>query len=356
MKNCIIGFNDLRYMPYMEAYINLLKRNAISFDYIIWDREYDGIPTVSRNEYKIRIKVGESKVNKLFKFLRWRRFVKEILQNNHYDKIIVLTTIPAVLLNHYLITKYSNKYLLDIRDYTYEGIPAYKKIVNKLVRYSSLTTISSEGFSQWLYRNDKIQIIHNLPQNIKISEDVDVLNKDYITIGYLGSVGYYRQNRKIVDGLKDDPRYRILFKGSFTNEYNIKDYCKNNNINNVYFGDKYFNYEKAELYKFIDLINSIYGSESPLVTTSVPNKLYDCIIYKKPILVSSGTYLAKIVEEFNLGISIDVEKENIKQRIFDYITTFDSNIFIKGCSDYLNIILKQQQETNDKIKKFISSY
>ena len=67
----------------------------------------------------------------------------------------------------------------------------------------------------------------------------------------------------------------------------------------LHFEGVYQNKEKPDIYKKIDLINAVYGNESLIVTTSLPNKLYDCIVFKRPIIVHSGTYLSEIVNEYN---------------------------------------------------------
>ena len=48
------------------------------------------------------------------------------------------------------------------------------------------------------------------------------------------------------------------------------------------FKGEFKNEDKPEIYREIDFINAIYGNKSLEVTTALPNRLYDGILFKKP--------------------------------------------------------------------------
>lgn len=69
---------------------------------------------------------------------------------------------PGFLLHDILLSKYSNNYILDIRDYTYEKYGFYLRIIHKLINNSSFTAISSRGFKKFLGESDKLVVNHNI--------------------------------------------------------------------------------------------------------------------------------------------------------------------------------------------------
>ena len=104
------------------------------------------------------------------------------------------------------------------------------------------------------------------------------------------------------------------------------------------------------------MINAIYGNKSLEVTTALPNRLYDGVLFKKPIIATSGTYLGEIVEKHKLGIAINIEDDerNIRNKIDNYIANFDSEKFVNYCNEFLSLALKQQRAFQNKVLDFIN--
>ena len=40
------------------------------------------------------------------------------------------------------------------------------------------------------------------------------------------------------------------------------------------------------------------------VQSALPNRLYDALIFKKPIITTEGTYLTEVVEKYGIGFSL----------------------------------------------------
>ena len=106
-------------------------------------------------------------------------------------------------------------------------------------------------------------------------------------------------------------------------------------------------------YKNIDMINDVYGSNSIEVTTALPNKLYDALIFKKPMLVSKNTYLSSIVDAYNLGVSINIDTDNIKDVILNYINHYNRQEFFSGTEKFLRKVLLDQEIYKKRIDEFI---
>lgn len=352
MKICIIGHTERNYLPYMERYITFFEENKVDYDIICWQREETGL-VAKKNEFNFYEEPKGGIFNKATAYLRFKEFVINVLEKNNYDKVVILSTVPAVVLSKYLFKHFDGKYLFDFRDYSFERFLPYKKLVDKLIDRSQLTTISSRGFLDFLEENEKIVVNHNIPFVDAESTMVDLKNKQVFNIGFIGGVRYYDENVALINSLKNTFRYQIWYIGQPAKGCDLQSYCAQNEITNVSFIGKYNNAQKQEYYKCIDIINSIYGSDSLEVTTALPNRLYEACIYKKPIISSKKTYLGELIHNYNLGVVIDVEKDDVLTIINDYINNFDVTKFEDGCKGLLAEVANDEAILHKKLKQFI---
>ena len=129
MKVAIITFSNIRVTPYLKYYLNILKDKNCEIDVIVWNRKHekeclDGVKLITYDREL------DDKQNKVVKFIymgSYANFVKKTLSMNKYDYVISLTTVLGIFLADYLIRNYNKKYIIDIRDYSYEHIPFYYK-------------------------------------------------------------------------------------------------------------------------------------------------------------------------------------------------------------------------------------
>ena len=61
----------------------------------------------------------------------------------------------------------------------------------------------------------------------------------------------------------------------------------------------------SRIYNDIDVVVACYDTDSLNERIAEPNKLYEAILFCRPIVVSEGTYLAKRVADYGCGFSID---------------------------------------------------
>ena len=89
------------------------------------------------------------------------------------------------------------------------------------------------------------------------------LNKDKpIRLVWLGVVRYFDHQVKIIDKLRNDQKFHIIYHGSGPDLDKLKVYCKSNKINNVEFTGAYDNRIKAKLLSEADILNNSYNLES----------------------------------------------------------------------------------------------
>lgn len=352
MKYLIITYDEYINIPYVQYYENCLRSAGIAYDIILWNRRSQAVPSAD-NHFVFESKTGKSKFSKIIPFLRWRVFVLNILKKNPYHRIIVLTTLPGILLMDKLLGPYQKRYWFDIRDFTYESLPPYKKAVASLVKQSLITSISSEAFATFLPPCDHIVLTHNITNDTAAQEhcSLDPAARE-LSIAFVGGIQYFQQNKQLIMQFAAHPRFRLKYIGKVHPGCDLEGFCREQGVTNVSFAPSYRNEEKPEIYRSIDIINSIYGSDSPIVKLALPNKLYDCILFKKPILVSKGTFLADIVREYGIGLAVDIDHDNIPELLEAYLHRFDPQKFEDGCRRLLHKVREETALFHKTITQF----
>ena len=351
MRYLLVSYDDYFNIPYIRYYEEMLLRQNIDYDIVLWNRS--GLPVSLPNAYVFSAKDCRSKVGKIIPFLRWRRFVLELISKKQYDRLIILTTMPAILLSDLLLKRYSGKFWLDIRDFTYENVPFYKNMVWKLVQSAASVSISSPAFSIFLPNSENILLTHNISNTGWATEHCQQdMRQRPLCIGFVGGIQFEMQNRYLLRQFANNQKYSFKYIGKVHPGCNLKRFCQENRIKNVQFLPAFSNDQKPEIYKSIDLINCVYGSDNQVSKLLLPNRLYDCVLFKKPIMVSKGTYLAEIVSKYSLGIAIDVERENVVEKLEEYLSNFSQQEFERGCRKFLSEIEKDMEKFAEALLRF----
>lgn len=351
MRYLIVTYDDYFNIPYIKYYEDFLKEQKQAYDIILWNRsgKHAEIP----NSYVYNGKDSKHKIGKILPFLKWRRFVLQVLKKQKYDRLIILTTIPAVLISDKLLREYRGKYWLDIRDFTYENVSLYKKVVGKLVKAAGAVSISSPAFQCFLPKNDNIYLTHNISNQNAVSEYCDLdTNSDRFCIGFVGGVQFVEQNQMLLRQFANNKKFLMRYVGKAHLGCDLPLFCEENGIRNAEFLPAFENHQKPGIYQDIQLINSVYGCNSLVVRLALPNRLYDCALFKKPIIVSQNTYLAEVVQEYAMGVAVDVEREDVVEKVEAYLNEFDRNEFINGCKKFLEKVNAEVEEYKNALRSF----
>lgn len=351
MRYLIVTYDDYFNIPYIHQYEECLREKGQEYDLVLWNRS--GKEVNLPNAFVFSAKDRHSKLGKIAPFLQWRNFVLGILKKHQYERLIILTTMPGVLLADQLLGAYRGKYWLDIRDFTYENIPFYKKLVGKLVQAAEVVSISSPAFREFLPEWDRIYLTHNI-SNQDAAEPHCTVDPDSrpLNIGFVGGIQFQEQNQNLLRQFANNPGYVLSYVGKVHLGCELQPFCQKNHIHNVRFQPAFTNDQKPEIYRQIQLINCLYGNHNPVVRLLLPNRLYDCVLFKKPILVSKGTYLAGVVEQYQLGIAIDLEREDAVQAVEMYLAHFDRAAFEHGCARFLERVESETVAYRQALNQF----
>lgn len=355
MRLALILPSNILHAPYLAYYTQILDRNETQYDIINWNKLDIEEKIINGHTFDFKCDYKSSIFNKIIGYYRFSTFVKKILDKEKYDKLIVFIPQLALFLQHLLKTEYRNKFILDIRDYGKANM--YIERLDSIIAYSNFTVISSAGYKKWLPSKYNYVISHNASftdcENIEGCIKLNLRNKQEIIISNIGVIRNYHENCKVIDSIKKSSKIKLKYIGKGVCEEDLKKYCESNNIHNVFFHGQYIKNEELEFYQKSDIINLIMPMDGMGYKTSMANRFYNACITRRPLIVGKGSYMAEVVTKYNLGITIDLDSDNLLDEITNYINDFDFDIFIKGCSDFLKGIKQEQQIFEEKVKEFV---
>lgn len=276
------------------------------------------------------------------------------MKQKKYEKIVVLDSLTGVLIAPFLIKYYNNRFIYDIRDYSYENNIIYKYLEKFLIKKSYFTSVSSRGFLSFLPENNNYVFTHNTTlEELKLESSYKKRIKEKINFVWLGSVRYLKHQSGIIEKLSRDGRFNIIFHGIGPELDDFKEYVKKNKLPNVCFTGKYSNAEKAFLLARADIINNSY--ENTYGTKfAISNKFYDGIVYHIPQLVECNCYKEALIKEYPVGIALSPNDDSFAEKLFQYHRNLDENKFNKACDDLRKKVNKEEINCIRRITLFFN--
>ncbi|MGJ7920805.1 hypothetical protein [Neobacillus sp. LXY-4] len=356
MKILVMGFTKIKYMPYMNFYIENIDCEENEVHLIYWNRDCknESKPSgkIIYHELSLYQEDDVKKYKKILNFYRYRHFVLNVLKEERFDLVIVLHSIPGVLICDYLTRAYKGKYILDYRDYTYEFVTLYKRIINKLVNNSHSTFVSSNAFREILPISDKIFTSHNLLVDSLNHRNAFAVRDLPIRISFWGFIRHEEINREIIKKLANDRRFELHFYGrEQTVAINLKNYAGEIEAKNVFFHGEYKPNDRYEFAKSTSIIHNLYDNEVKQMAVAMANKYYDGIIFRIPQVCNLGSYMGEEVTRAGVGLACDPYSDRFADKIFEYYTNLDSVKFTKNCDMELNRVMDEYNAGITVIKK-----
>ncbi len=350
MKILIMGFTKIKYMPYMNFYLDCIDRADHEVHVLYWNRDlqsedlskYQGCVF---HEFRCYQEDDVSKISKIKSFAQYRRFAKKLLLNEKYDYVFVLHSLTGVLVADVLKKHYSNKYIFDYRDFTYESFAPFKKVVASITRNAHATFVSSDAFRRFLPEDceNKIYTSHNL-----LSDSLKYRNEkqqhgvlsDKIRIAFWGFIRHEDINREIIKKIAADTRFELHYYGREQQvALNLKAYVAELNAENIFFHGEYTPEQRYEFVRETDIIHNIYYDTNTMFCMG--NKYYDGVIFRIPQICMSGSFMGECVEKNGIGLSCVPTNEEFCESIYKYYTSIDSSKLYSNCDSTLDSICRE---------------
>lgn len=353
MNIALILAGNIWSSPYLQIYTEILNKEKVKYDVISWNR--DGYDIEYGIQYEYRLENSQRMVQKIIPFLRYASFVKKVVKKNKYSKLIVFNPQLAIFLSSFLIKNYKGRYVLDYRDLSIEQNPFLRGIYKRTLNYSVGNVISSPWFKKYLPPS-KYYLCHNfdiekVKQVIEDNKIIQLNNNGLILT--IGSIAYFSISAKLIDSLANDDYYKLYFVGKGDSSKLLEDYSKSNQIKNVSFHGYYKKDNESYFVKDAMFINILIPRNSAR-DAALSNRFYNALIYKKPMIVNVGNIQSEYIEKYQLGVSIET-CDNLRQKLSQFIDSFDVELFNKNCNDLLKNFLNDFFEFRKMIVNFATN-
>lgn len=355
MKVCFVCLDNLMKLPYLYKYTDLMN---CKYDIIYWNRMVLEERCGAEKYYPFSYFTPphSMKTKKLFGYLKFKRYATKILKENNYSLVVLLNSTVAILLNEVLLSKYKGRYVIDIRDYSYEHIKYFYLLEDKLIHNANSCVISSPGYEEFLPQYD-YYLVHNFPKvteeglkqyqrkREKYNEERRKKNKVAINLTYIGDVRFIEQDKKVLRYFGNDDRFCIRYIGLGTEV--LKEFCEEEKIKNTYFRGMFKPNEIFDYYVEADAVLNLYGNNTPLLDYALSNKLYFAALLSIPILVCSGTYMEKISKQYGFGYTIDFYNGDVgKNDFMKFYMDLDRKKLKQGCDLFIEKVQVDEKRFN----------
>lgn len=332
----LIGFMP---NPRMKKRIEL-EKDTFSLYLICWDKGknmlaypmIDGI-----HVHKIEIEAVNDPLKRLIPYFKFSKKAYDLLVDIKPSLIHVQgLDMLKIAVSYKLKVNKNVKIIYEVADVHRLIAGKQKNIIKKLVqkylisedrrcsKYIDLLIVTSpkhiESYFGKFINCDKILCIPNIPDLSMFTGYKKKVHESPLVVGYIGSIRYKDQIRNLIEAV-DKCSMKIMFAGYEEEPRIIEPMCLGRE--NIEWNGRFdFNTQIAELYSKCDLMYSVYNADIENVRLAIPNKLYESVYCRIPIIVAKNTYLAEKVNEWGVGVAVN--HKDI-QELIDVLDSFKDN-------------------------------
>lgn len=176
--------------------------------------------------------------------------------------------------------------------------------------------ITSDAFRKKLPKNIDYFNCENYP-SIKIEKKLESVSCEKVTISFVGVVRYFEQMKLLIKYASERDISVNFYGGPDSAVAELKTFAELLDVKNILFFGSFSQEQLRDIYKKTDFIYSVYDSEQENVRLALPNKLYESIIFNKPLIVAKGTYLHETTLSENCGFGVNSSSYDLFCRDMD---------------------------------------
>lgn len=231
-------------------------------------------------------------------------------------KIIFYSSLDVAIFGRIYI---DSPYIYEVCDLT--ELTIGNRLIRNLLSYSnkriikkSITTIiTSEGFAEYFGKNlkDKFYLIPNkispnMPNFIEKKRELT----EIIKIGFVGVIRFETIYKFIKVCMDYGKNIEVHLYGIYSDGDEWAHKAKELKADNIYYHGKFKNPEDLPgIYENIDMLLCAYTPNLGVMFAE-PNKLYESIYFRCPIIVSENVFLGEKVKRLGVGYAINSMDEN----------------------------------------------
>jgi len=331
MKILMILSNLLKVDPRVYKEAEVLINNGHEVAVIVWDRrkKYSSVETIDNISV---YRVYSSLLMRILPYdlLRipfwWRKAYKKakfLYSNGYRFDVVHCHDLDTLQVGIWLKRKFGIKLIYDAHElwgYMIRGeVPNFisrsaLRFEKRLCKYVDHIITVDDPFKNYFRSiSDKpITIVMNC-KDLEY-EDYEFINNKVFTLIYIGGMKKKRFFPQIIDVVGEIGDIRLILAGKKTDMYfELQEYSKK--------------------YDCVDFLGTVYmdeilprtwASDATFILVdpssihyqrTVFNKQFEAMVCGRPIIVTKGTYAAKMTEELKCGLTVEYNKESIKEAI-----------------------------------------
>lgn len=315
---------------------------------------------------------GKGYFSKITSLIKASRKLRSLLSNVS-DNIYICDSLLSLLFFRFVLLKGFKKkkviyYVPDIPNDSFDNRPGVRNkllfilitiLEKKLLQDIKFYIITSEGYLEYYLKlkekDTRYLVLENKPSYADVktvltttNKNIDINDGKKIKIGYFGIIRYKEILLNLIE-VANSLNVNVVIAGKcdFINDLLV--------YSNVEWLGEFDYRDISTLYDKVDVSLAMYDRKMLNVRLALPNKLYESMIYRKPLIVSNNTYLSNIVRKENLGFEVDpYDKQNIRT-LLDYLNSVNGKKELKLISSNL-IDINQSlyfESQSYNFKKFI---
>ena len=261
-----------------------------------------------------------SYMQRICKYIKSIKSLYTIVKENKYNVLIVnnIDTLALFKLCT-MFQSYDTKIAIeisDLRSHTYTD--SFKSKVMRTIekfmfKFVDKLIVTSPKFYDMYYNTlfkGEPFVLENKPLSNMIPAKLEKKNSDKVIIGIVGLLLQGKPYKTLFETIKDNDKYEVHIYGKGIFEELVNEYA--NKYENIkFFGEYNFFQDSAKIYSTLDILYMPYDTTDGSLNNKValPNKFYEAMYFKVPIITSKGTYLGELVEKYSIGQSLACCKE-----------------------------------------------
>ena len=191
-----------------------------------------------------------------------------------------------------------------------------ERIDKHIIRHAQLTLMTSEGFIDFHYQGKKapdhiIMAPNYLSKGILALPEISPtrpFDPAHIRFAFVGGIRYDSLLRFAKVIAKRFPQHEFHFYGYAASKYDKSQLPQGDNIS--YHGAFKNPIDLPHIYSNIDVLLAAYDIDEENVRYAEPNKLYEAIYFRKPLIASRNTFLEQKLNRMGIGTGVDTRDEN----------------------------------------------
>lgn len=323
--------NSFTHDPRVYNEAKTLIKAGHSVTVFCWDRENTTQPTDKIDEINV-VRSYNTRLMNLLKHdvlrmpLWWKKGYKEAvkLHKKHNFDIVHSHDLSSLYIGRRLKREYGLPLIYDAHEiYGHLIVDDVSIIFQKLAFNTEKKWVQSAD--RLITVNEPLQYyfrsIYNKPITIIMNckdlqgSKYEPTKNDKFTLLYLGTLDPSRFLIDLPDVVKDIPDVRCVIGGEGRPEFeqDLKNEC--DKVSNVDFIGMLPMEEVLPMTKTADAIICMFDFSNKNNKAGLPNKLFEAMVFGRPIICTKGAYSGDFVEKVGCGLSVDYDSNALKQTI-----------------------------------------